>query len=125
MRRCARCHIRQTFSKLLPDISFAMATDEVAHDDVRFIMTRRSRPDLFAPALAQAGLHHNRVIYVEADRDEDVLTNFEEGLRFGGLGAVVAELVRLPMTASRRLQLAEMILVPYRSSTKKPKAAKT
>jgi protein ImuA len=64
------------------------------------------RPDLFAPALAQAGLHHDRVIYVEADREEDVLVNFEEGLRFGGLGAVVAELVRLPMTASRRLQLA-------------------
>ena len=65
-----------------------------------------TRPDLFAPALAQAGLHHDRVIYVEADREEDVLTNFEEGLRFGGLGAVVAELVRLPMTASRRLHLA-------------------
>jgi len=65
-----------------------------------------TRPDLFAPALAQAGLHHDRVIYVEAEREEDVLTNFEEGLRFGGLGAVVAELVRLPMTASRRLQLA-------------------
>ena len=63
------------------------------------------RPDLFAPALVQAGLHQDRVIYVEADREEDVLVNFEEGLRFGGLGAVVAELVRLPMTASRRLQL--------------------
>ncbi len=60
-----------------------------------------TRPDLFAPALAQAGPHHDRVIYVEAEREEDVLTNFEEGLRFGGLGAVVAELVRLPMTASR------------------------
>ncbi|KQY23705.1 ImuA family protein [Rhizobium sp. Root482] len=71
--------------------------------DVLWCLTR---PDLFAPALAQAGLHHDRVIYVEADREEDVLTNFEEGLRFGGLGAVVAELVRLPMTASRRLQLA-------------------
>jgi protein ImuA len=65
-----------------------------------------ARPDLFAPALTQAGLHHDRVIYVEADREEDVLTNFEEGLRFGGFGGVVAELVRLPMTASRRLQLA-------------------
>ncbi|MDW5316899.1 ImuA family protein [Rhizobium sp. PL01] len=65
-----------------------------------------ARPDLFAPALTQAGLHHDRVIYVEADREEDVLANFEEGLRFGGVGGVVAELVRLPMTASRRLQLA-------------------
>jgi protein ImuA len=30
----------------------------------------------------------------------------EECLSFGGLGVVVGELVRLPMTASRRLQLA-------------------
>ncbi len=30
----------------------------------------------------------------------------EEALSFGGLEAVVAELVRLPMTASRRLHLA-------------------
>jgi protein ImuA len=30
----------------------------------------------------------------------------KEGLRHGGLGAVVAEVARLPMTALRRLQLA-------------------
>lgn len=65
-----------------------------------------SRPDLFAPSISQAGLHPDRVIYVEADREEDVLASFEEGLGFGGLGAVVGEIVRLPMTASRRLQLA-------------------
>jgi protein ImuA len=65
-----------------------------------------TRPDLFFPALAQAGLHHNRVVFVEADKEEDVLASLEEGLSFGGLGAVVGELVRLPMTASRRLQLA-------------------
>jgi protein ImuA len=65
-----------------------------------------TRPDLFFPALAQVGLHPNRVIFVEADREEDVLASMEEALSFGGLGAVVAELVRLPMTASRRLQLA-------------------
>lgn len=35
-----------------------------------------------------------------------MLASMEEALSFGGLGAVVAELVRLPMTASRRLQLA-------------------
>jgi protein ImuA len=58
-------------------------------------------PDLFAPALAQAGLLPDRVIYVEAG--EAVLACFEEGLR---LGAVVAEVARLSMTASRRLQLA-------------------
>jgi protein ImuA len=65
-----------------------------------------TRPDLFFPALAQVGLHPDRVVFVESDREEDVLANMEEGLSFGGLGAVVGELVRLPMTASRRLQLA-------------------
>ena len=65
-----------------------------------------TRPDLFFPALAQAGLHPDRVVFAEADREEDVLATMEEGLGYGGLGAVVGELVRLPMTASRRLQLA-------------------
>ena len=65
-----------------------------------------TRPDLFAPALAQAGLAPDRVIYVEAGDDRTVLACMEEGLRHGGLGGVVAEVARLSMTASRRLQLA-------------------
>ncbi|CDX24407.1 Protein ImuA [Mesorhizobium plurifarium] len=65
-----------------------------------------ARPDLFAPALAHAGLAPDRVIYVEAGDDKTVLACIEEGLRHGGLGAVVGEVARLPMTASRRLQLA-------------------
>lgn len=65
-----------------------------------------TRPDLFAPALAQAGLAADRVIYVEAGDDRTVLACMEEGLRHGGLGAVVGEVARLAMTASRRLQLA-------------------
>jgi protein ImuA len=65
-----------------------------------------TRQDLFAPALAQAGLVPDRVIYVEAGDEKSVLICFEEGLRHGGLGAVVAEVARLSMTASRRLQLA-------------------
>ena len=65
-----------------------------------------TRQDLFAPALAQAGLVPDRVIYVEAGDEKSVLACFEEGLRHGGLGAVVAEVARLSMTASRRLQLA-------------------
>ncbi len=65
-----------------------------------------TRQDLFAPALAQAGLMPDRVIYVEACDEKSVLICFEEGLRHGGLGAVVAEVARLSMTASRRLQLA-------------------
>ncbi len=65
-----------------------------------------TRPDLFAPALAQAGLSSDRVVYLEAGDDKTVLACMEEGLRHGGLGAVVAEVARLTMTASRRLQLA-------------------
>ena len=65
-----------------------------------------ARTDLFAPALAQAGLAPDRVIYVEAGDDRTVLACMEEGLRHGGLGAVIGEVARLSMTASRRLQLA-------------------
>lgn len=70
---------------------------------VLWVVTRR---DLFAPALAQAGLSPDRLIQIEAGDEKDVLACFEEGLRHGGLGAVVAEVARLSMTASRRLQLA-------------------
>ncbi|GAA4159205.1 damage-inducible mutagenesis protein [Shinella sp. AETb1-6] len=65
-----------------------------------------TRPDLFFPAVAQAGLHPDRVVFCESDREEEALSAMEEGLSFGGLAVVVGELVRLPMTASRRLQLA-------------------
>jgi protein ImuA len=65
-----------------------------------------TRADLFAPSLAQVGLSAARVIYVECGDDKSVLACFEEGLRHPGLGAVVAEVARLSMTASRRLQLA-------------------
>jgi len=65
-----------------------------------------TRADLFAPAIAQAGLAPDRVIHVEAGDEKALLGCFEEGLRHGGLGAVVAETAHLSMTASRRLQLA-------------------
>ena len=65
-----------------------------------------TQADLFAPGLEQAGLGPDRVIYVEAGDDVSVLACMEEGLRHGGLGAVVADVARLSMTASRRLHLA-------------------
>jgi protein ImuA len=65
-----------------------------------------SHRDLFAPALAQTGLHPDRVIYAEAGSDKGVLACMEEGLRHGGLAGVVGEVGRLAMTPSRRLQLA-------------------
>ena len=64
------------------------------------------RQDLFAPALAAAGLHPSRVIYAEAGR-HDALLVMEEGLRHPGLAGVVAEVsARVTLSASRRLHLA-------------------
>lgn len=65
-----------------------------------------SRRDLFAPGLALAGLGPAKVLYAECGRDEDVLAVMEEGLRHGGLGAVVGEIGRVGMASTRRLQLA-------------------
>ncbi len=62
--------------------------------------------DLFAPALAGAGLHPDRVIFAECGNERTVLLCLEEGLRHAGLAGVVGEVARLPITASRRLQLA-------------------
>jgi protein ImuA len=65
-----------------------------------------ARRDLFAPGLAGAGLSPGRILYAECGRDEDVLAVMEEGLRDGGLAAVVGEVGRAAMPATRRLQLA-------------------
>ena len=65
-----------------------------------------TRSDLFAPGLASAGLLPSRVIYAEAGWDRDVLPLVEEGLHERGLVAVVGEVTRLSLIASRRLQLA-------------------
>jgi protein ImuA len=70
---------------------------------VLWCLTRR---DLFAPGLMRAGLHPKQVIYAEARREREVLPLMEEGLREKGLTAVIGEVSRLGLTASRRLQLA-------------------
>ncbi len=62
--------------------------------------------DLFAPGLACAGLHPGRIIHAQAADNASVLAVMEEALRHPGLSAVVGELTRLEMTASRRLVLA-------------------
>jgi protein ImuA len=62
--------------------------------------------DLFAPGLYQAGLDPARVIYAEARDDLELLAVMEDGLRHGGLGAVIGEARRVAMASTRRLQLA-------------------
>jgi protein ImuA len=65
-----------------------------------------SRRDLFAPGLALAGLTPDRLLYAECRNDEEVLAVMEEGLRHGGLSAVVGEVGRCGQAPARRLQLA-------------------
>ncbi|MEJ7317026.1 hypothetical protein, partial [Staphylococcus epidermidis] len=67
-----------------------------------------TRFDLYAPGLEQAGLNPATLLFVEVREDKDVLAVMEDGLRHGGLAAVVGEVKRANMVATRRLQLAAM-----------------
>lgn len=62
--------------------------------------------ELHAPGIAQSGLHPDRLIRAEARNDGEVMAAMEEALRHGGLSAVIGEIARADMTATRRLQLA-------------------
>jgi protein ImuA len=65
-----------------------------------------TRFDLYCPGLEQAGLAPANAVYVEAREDKDVLAVMEDALRHGSLAAVIGEVRRADMTATRRLQLA-------------------
>ncbi len=65
-----------------------------------------ARPGLFAPGLAGAGLTPDRLICAECRDDAEILAVLEDGLRHGGLAAVVGEVSRAAMASARRLQLA-------------------
>src|ERR1700712_2174413 len=82
--------------------------------------------DLFAPALARIGLHPDRVIYCETWKDAEVLPAMEEGLRCKGLAGVIGEATKLPLNASRRLQLCAreagvtaLVIRRWRNTTEK------
>lgn len=65
-----------------------------------------TRRDLFAPGLAQVGLTPDLVLYAECRNDAELLAVMEDGVRHGGLAAVLGEAKRADMAATRRLQLA-------------------
>jgi protein ImuA len=66
----------------------------------------RAAIDLHAHGLHQQQLDPKRLILVAAKRDDEVLWAMEEGLKAKSLGAVLGEIEKLDLTASRRLQLA-------------------
>ncbi len=61
---------------------------------------------LYGPGLAGVGLQPQRLLIARLRKDKDALAAMEEGLRHGFLGAVIGEVERCDLTASRRLQLA-------------------
>ena len=65
-----------------------------------------TRPDLFAPALAESGLTADRVVFFEAGDEKSLMGCFEEAVRHGGLSAVVAEIATLERVPSQRIQMA-------------------
>jgi hypothetical protein len=62
-----------------------------------------TRLDLFAPALAQAGLNSDRVIYLEGGDEKTILACFEEGLRHGGGRALNHDRLAASPTRCRRV----------------------
>ncbi len=63
------------------------------------------RADLYAPALAQAGLAAANVIYAQPLDDAALLAVIEDAVRDGTPSAIVAEASKVSMVATRRLQL--------------------
>jgi len=61
---------------------------------------------LFPPALKSFGLAPDRFIFVDLQKEKDVLWAMEEALKCNALSAVVGEMREIDFTASRRLQLA-------------------
>lgn len=61
---------------------------------------------IFPPALSAFGIAPERIIFIELQKQKDILWTVEEALKCEGLTAVVGELSQLDFTASRRLQLA-------------------
>jgi protein ImuA len=61
---------------------------------------------LFPPALKHFGIEPDKIIFIDLQKERDVLWTVEEALKCDGLAAVVGEMQELSFTASRRFKLA-------------------
>lgn len=61
---------------------------------------------LFPPALKTFGVTPHHVIFIDVEKEKDVLWALDEALKCNALTTVVAELPNISFTHSRRLQLA-------------------
>jgi protein ImuA len=61
---------------------------------------------IYPPALKRFGVSPDRIIFIDVQREKDVLWVTEEALKCGGIAAVICETRQLSFMDSRRLQLA-------------------
>jgi len=61
---------------------------------------------LFPPALKMFGIDPERIVFVDLQKEKDILWAMEEALKCRGLSAVICEMPELSFTVSRRFQLA-------------------
>jgi protein ImuA len=80
-----------------------LAQRTAPHGEIVWVL---QRDDLYAPGLQAFGVKANRLIFVRANKDEEILAVLEDALRTRGVDAAIGEIGSLPLTASRRLQLA-------------------
>ncbi len=62
--------------------------------------------NLFPPGMKMFGIEPDRVLFIDLQKEKDILWSLEEALKCEGLAAVVGEMSGLSFTASRRFQLA-------------------
>ncbi len=61
---------------------------------------------IFPPALQSFGIAPDKIIFIDLQKEKEILWAMEEALKCDGLAAVIGEVKDLSFTASRRLQLA-------------------
>ena len=61
---------------------------------------------IFPPALKSFGIPPERIIFIDLQKEKEIMWAMEEALKCKGLSAVIGEMQELNFTASRRLQLA-------------------
>ncbi len=61
---------------------------------------------IFPPALVSFGIAPDKVIFINLQKEKEILWAAEEALKCEGLAAVVAEVQEVSFTTSRRMQLA-------------------
>ncbi len=61
---------------------------------------------IFPPALKSFSIDPDKIVFIDLQKQKDVLWAMEEALKCNGLAAVIGEISEISFTASRRLQLA-------------------